>query len=1148
MKVKKLIWMFVLILSIQIVTALPNATYELNNDVTDGKGGNDGTNSGVSFVAFVPSYNVSGDGLPTSGYYQPAGTDEFSINEVVTGTNQFTVSMWVYYNASACPDRIFGQGSGNSDRSIDIGRQGGDCKMTASYATSAGGSFEQTITSSVAPSLNSWQMWTFVRNTTQLRQYVNTTLDGSATGGTSTNTRSPTGNTAYVGEGMNTGLNLDNGYIDHVRIYREALGPDEITNLWNCGDEAVSDCSSGDLNESLEKTFQDSQLNSISFAGGAPVTITSENFNISDNNTGTYFGTTLGLLSTVNNELTCQLLIDGTDFDSTVVRSNNAGDSGSIYLTTTNITLDEGNHSSELVCQRTSGGGTITISDTVIVGHILTDEQNETINSTYNNFSKTLSSSETELSSFNYTTNNISTDSDIQRFLVIDWEAIYGYTSAGNIDTNIRFDGFINCSNYPRVGSINDIGSVGGSCIARNVPSLSQVNISFHGNGTGNVTFKSHVKEFIIQSREINTTNLKGLNITSSSLTQIATMNIQNVDHGTSNIFFKTGIPITSNNGTTTARVQIQMTGGKTDETRVYNRTVDNSGAGVIIINEVFEDINTGTYDLNVFASCDNSNCTVIGDGISGYLTTIEPFTTNSLNITMFDNFTLAPIQNFNVTINDNVTIEVTNFVAEIITTEINVDLLITSDKYHNRTFLNYNTGSDLNESMIPFTNIFVVDTDGQTILNFDVNYTNGSISGTASSNASGVAQIGIFNDTFLVTAFNINNATTNYAQRSANLTANPGLENHTFEAFFTNSFNLVFLDEQTRELINTTNITVQFLSSVEALNFSTSNGTIFVDALTPAEVEIRYDADGYDLRSYFIFLQNQTFNNISLYLLNESVSTQVIVKGLDENGIPVEGVIFQVKREYIIDSQVVFQIVEMDNSDFGGEAVFNLQLNDPNYKWLVVRNVTDNEVLFTSNAAEITSTTLTFFLNVLADPLASFRVVTNLITGQELIATTPSYDNGTKLWSATFEIPDASVVEEVCLTVDQITNFGFLQVNQSCTTANTGTLTVGYDNDLLGSLAKLELSTNTKFSDYLLTSNTFSPSSGTLFGNAGVFIGVWIISTLALAFIANAAMMVVATFIALTSIAVLGVIGMTYLSYITLAITAGILLFSMRK
>jgi len=167
------------VFNVRLFDPIANATYELNNDVTDSIGDNDGVNSGVTFSTTIfPLYNISGNGSTHSGYWSVGETDQINITEVVTGTNQFTISMWVFFNASSCADRLFGQGGGNNDRSIDFGRQSGDCAMTAAYSTSAGGSFEQGVTGSI-PTLGEWQMWSIVRNGTDLDLYLNGTRDAN---------------------------------------------------------------------------------------------------------------------------------------------------------------------------------------------------------------------------------------------------------------------------------------------------------------------------------------------------------------------------------------------------------------------------------------------------------------------------------------------------------------------------------------------------------------------------------------------------------------------------------------------------------------------------------------------------------------------------------------------------------------------------------------------------------------------------------------------------------------------------------------------------------------------------------------------------------------------------------------------------------
>ncbi len=551
--------------------------------------------------------------------------------------------------------------------------------------------------------------------------------------------------------------------------------------------------------------------------------------------------------------------------NSDLIRTNVINERGSIFLATENTSLSLGSHTSTLSCRRSSAPGNIQIQDSVMVGHFLINERNETMNATFNSVSVNLpgTGTFTNLTTFNHTTNALTVGDDVIRAIVVDWAAVYNYNTSGNISTRIDLDGLKECSDFPRVGLNGDIGSLGGSCAILNVTANTTIEIQIQGFGNGSVDFKTHVKEFIMDIKEINFTSpedspavrtIAEINISTSNLTEIVSFNITNVDHDNANLFLKCGVSVESKNGSTLASFQITIESLLNSTTAVVNLTVDESGSKVLMIQDVFQNLPIGEYKVTALAACANADCVIEGGDIIAYLTDASTFTPNSFEVTAFDNFTSQQIIDFDVKFNGAETSDV-NGTVTIVTLNNTINLTLSSDLYFNTTILGHNTSLNLNASLIPFTKIFVIDNAGNTILNFEVNFTNlanTSEMGNSASNASGVAQIPIFNATYSVIAFDINNGSVNFAQVLANLTANPGLVNHTFTALLTNSFNLIFLNEQTRELINTTTVSIEFISDVEALNFTTSNGTIFVSALVPSEIEIRYDADGFNQRSYY--------------------------------------------------------------------------------------------------------------------------------------------------------------------------------------------------------------------------------------------------------------------------------------------------------
>lgn len=158
------------------------------------------------------------------------------------------------------------------------------------------------------------------------------------------------------------------------------------------------------------------------------------------------------------------------------------------------------------------------------------------------------------------------------------------------------------------------------------------------------------------------------------------------------------------------------------------------------------------------------------------------------------------------------------------------------------------------------------------------------------------------------------------------------------------NSILLNFFDEVTGERINNTNMTA-LLVGANSYEYSTTNGTIFADLITPSEYEIRYYStliDDYKLRSYYFTLTDLSFNNINLYSLNESAEADfttatISFTVLNNNFAPVETARVIVQR-YYADTNGYTSIFSRDtNSE--GNAVGVFETVDAFYKYSVYYN-----------------------------------------------------------------------------------------------------------------------------------------------------------------------------------------------------------------
>ncbi len=442
-----------------------------------------------------------------------------------------------------------------------------------------------------------------------------------------------------------------NGNLDEIVFYNRVLSSADRAEWFNNG-AGVNITLPVSVNESTESVVFDRQIGTVGLAGGGFDLVQSISFNTSVNDVPAYFSNLYEVTKSGSGTavLECSVDVDSVNILN-ITRTVTASEFGNLYMVTPNISLANGTHTQELFCQRASGGGSITMSKGIMFGHAMVDNRNVTLNNEFFSFNLTnISDSFVLLDEFNFTTSNFTNGTSVISNVIVDWSANYEYTTTGNITTMLQIDG-VNCSEFQIGASIGDLRVAGGICGIKNVTPNTESTIKIFGRDSGGLAFMNiFVKEILLESPEIIFGNgsLVGVNITSSSLTKLATLNIQNLDHLNVDLLGQIGIAVKSNSGSTTANFQIVINGTINDNTSVYQRTIDENG-GVVVLQDIIEAAPVGTYDFNIFASCDNSDCTITGSDGAVYLTNIIEEVSNVFLVTANNSYNGSTILSFSV-------------------------------------------------------------------------------------------------------------------------------------------------------------------------------------------------------------------------------------------------------------------------------------------------------------------------------------------------------------------------------------------------------------------------------------------------------------------------------------------------------------------
>lgn len=372
-------------------------------------------------------------------------------------------------------------------------------------------------------------------------------------------------------------------------------------------------------------------------------------------------------------------------------------------------------------------------------------------------------------------------------------------------------------------------------------------------------------------------------------------------------------------------------------------------------------------------------------------------------------------------------------------------------------------------------------------------------------------------------------------------LQANASQQYYNFSVYTTNTFDLNFRNETTNTPLTGSNITIQLISDAFASNYTTSNGSLVVSLLTPGAYTIRYWTDPNIPRDYYVTLNQQSYNNITLYVIDSGVSSVYLPIIKDQNTAPVGSATVQLLRYYINPAlnSGSYTVVEMSQTDTNGQAVLRVVPNVINYKLVVSKSGTS----ITTAPTKFTSTTNTYTINFQQNPLTS-------IQGMGSVQKSLTFNNATSTYAFTWT-DTTNLVTGGCLYVTK-TRLG-RQTNEfsQCTTGATGSIiyTVTDTNQTTYS-AQATLSTNTAFSTY-----TFGPVSidfskrHNAFGLVGVL--VTLIVFLTLAFIGTemgTKGTVVAGVLAIMVMSIFGFIAYRWEALIGIVIVAGIIIYKARQ
>lgn len=407
----------------------------------------------------------------------------------------------------------------------------------------------------------------------------------------------------------------------------------------------------------------------------------------------------------------------------------------------------------------------------------------------------------------------------------------------------------------------------------------------------------------------------------------------------------------------------------------------------------------------------------------------------NHYNVEVFNAFDSSLISVFNVTFGSEKK-EVNAAYYHRISSSATESILIESSGYYNYSNAAHTTFfNNISAFLFPRNATLNVSASslpgGSKILNFTVSILGADGSSFTKNTTNGSIYFTVSNQTY-----NVSIASAGYADNYGNSVLLSSwtqyVTNYRFELYTENSFNITFRDESTLDIIDSETIHFDLISDVFSSNYSTTNGTLYIDLLTPTSYTFRYYGSGFTPRISSYELTADSYNEITLYLLSGGSNVTLYV--YDQSGEPVEGATINIYR-YTTETNSYFLINSID-TDFTGQAVTNLQLNTEFYKFFIYYN----GVLKKQTAgAYITGTELTFEINI-EDPFAETYYSIQDVDGYM------TFNEGTDNFRFYFNDLGTSV-SQGCLRVYAVNIAGETLYDSSCTSGSSALILVNVAN-----------------------------------------------------------------------------------------------------
>lgn len=424
------------------------------------------------------------------------------------------------------------------------------------------------------------------------------------------------------------------------------------------------------------------QEQEITVSNNQYVNIMKGTFNFTENFTG-YAKVTLNSYNTLpNSKLTCRILINDETYNSTITRTdNNINSYGSWELLTDEINGLSGVYVSELECKADSGS--FIISNGVGTLHFLNN-----IPYLFNSGSyESVAGSYTKLELGNILIPNEEAYEENEYLIIYDSVSNVYYKSNDNANIIIEIDG-VNTTTLTRTGTTGSFG-VFPKIYNKNITGFNRnVTINAYVEGDFNATYKVYAKLLLLPKTETGRQEINVLNITNTEYTTITTLSYYSMDNLT-NVITELSSSLRSLQ-TSVDVIDLRFKLDGQTGTPIYRTVRTTTNKGIISLQNIFTNIETGYYNVTLEAKSLNGHVELSSISISLYSSETIDFLFSGFNISVYDSETLQNINNFTITTEEGVKVSTTNGVISLTTDKTILDFILESEGYYNKTIYNH--------------------------------------------------------------------------------------------------------------------------------------------------------------------------------------------------------------------------------------------------------------------------------------------------------------------------------------------------------------------------------------------------------------------------------------------------------------------------